>query len=247
MKNIVCFDTETTGVDTQKDKIIQIAMVKFDRNNFETIDKLNSYIIPDGEWDIPQEAIDVHGLTKDFILKNGVPIKEIANKIINFFNDCDILTYNGNSFDVAILLNNLNAIGINWNLPDCKYYDAFIIEKQLHSFKLTDVYKRYYNEDFAAHDAFADVNATIKVFKKQLEINQEQIENSNLDILSPEGFIKRNDSGEIVFAKGKYANKTIYEICKTDKDYINWLWYKSNISEITKNNIKKAYQSKNNK
>ena len=34
MKNIVCFDLETTGLDRNKDQIIQISMIKFNPKNF---------------------------------------------------------------------------------------------------------------------------------------------------------------------------------------------------------------------
>ena len=241
MKNIVCFDTETTGVDTQKDKIIQIAMVKFNPENYQTVDTFQKYTIPEGEWSIPPEATEVHHLTKEFILEKGVPFKDVAQQIIDFFNDCDILSYNGNTFDVAILQNNLAAIGIDWKLPECKYYDSMIIEKKIHGMRLVDVYHRYFGEDFEAHDAFADVNATIKVFQKQMETSKEIIETMDLDILSPDGFLKRNADNIVVFAFGKYKDKPVHEICNTDKGYIRWIW-DQNFSPITKQSIEKAYR-----
>lgn len=241
MKNIVCFDTETTGVDIQKDKIIQIAMVKFDSENFQTVDSFQKYTIPEGDFVIPPEATEVHHLTKEFILQNGVPFNDVAQQIIDFFDGCDILSYNGNNFDVAILQNNLAAVGVKWTLPDCKYYDSMIIEKKIFGMKLVDVYHRYYNEDFEAHDAFADVNATIKVFQKQMEQHKDLIDSMDLDILSPDGFLKRNADNIVVFAYGKYKNRPVHEICQTDKAYIRWIWDKD-FSPITKQNIEKAYR-----
>ena len=244
MKNIVCFDTETTGVDIQKDKIIQIAMVKFDPENYQTVETLQKYTIPEGDWDIPPEATEVHHLTKEFILQNGVPFKSVAHDIIAFFDGCDILSYNGNNFDVAILQNNLEAVGVKWTLPDCKYYDSMIIEKKIHGMRLVDVYNRYFGEDFEAHDAFADVNATIKVFQKQMETHKETIDNMNLEILSPDGFLKRDQNNEVVFAFGKYKDKPVYQICSSDAGYIRWIW-EQNFSPITKQNIEKAYKQHN--
>ena len=84
MKNIVCFDTETTGVDIQKDKIIQIAMVKFDSENFQTVDSFQKYTIPEGDFVIPPEATEVHHLTKEFILQNGVPLKMWLSRLSTF-------------------------------------------------------------------------------------------------------------------------------------------------------------------
>lgn len=245
MKPIVCFDTETTGVDTSNDKIIQIAMVKFNPDNYQTIGTLQHYTIPDGEWSIPPSATEVHHLTKEFILQNGVPFNSVAQEIIAFFEGCDILTYNGNNFDLIILQNNLKSIGIDWTIPDCKLYDSLVIEKKINGMRLVDVYQRYFGEEFEAHDAFADVNATIKVFEQQMTKHKDVVETIDFSMLSPDGFIKRNADGIVVFAKGKYKDKPVHEVCENDKPYINWIWEKD-FSPITKENIKKAYYSHKN-
>jgi len=49
---IVCFDLETTGLDKYNDKIIEVAMIKFDENTFEVIDSYSSFVDP--ERDIPE-------------------------------------------------------------------------------------------------------------------------------------------------------------------------------------------------
>jgi DNA polymerase III alpha subunit (gram-positive type) len=43
---IVCFDLETTGLDKYNDKIIEIAMIKFDENTFDVVDTYSSFIDP---------------------------------------------------------------------------------------------------------------------------------------------------------------------------------------------------------
>jgi len=49
---IVCFDLETTGLDKYNDKIIEIAMIKFDEQTFEIIDSYSSFVDP--EIEIPE-------------------------------------------------------------------------------------------------------------------------------------------------------------------------------------------------
>jgi len=46
---IVCFDLETTGLDKYNDKIIELAMIKFDENTFEIIDSYSSFVDPERE------------------------------------------------------------------------------------------------------------------------------------------------------------------------------------------------------
>jgi DNA polymerase III epsilon subunit-like protein len=48
---IICIDLETTGLDKYNDKIIEVAMVKFDENSFEIVDTFSSLVNP--EIDIP--------------------------------------------------------------------------------------------------------------------------------------------------------------------------------------------------
>ena len=49
---IVCFDLETTGLDRYNDKIIEIAMVKFDEKTLEVVDRYSTFIDP--EIEIPE-------------------------------------------------------------------------------------------------------------------------------------------------------------------------------------------------
>jgi DNA polymerase-3 subunit epsilon len=102
------------------------------------------------------------------------------------------------------------------------------------------VYKRYTGEDFEnAHDALADVKATIIVFGYQCDQCPDLIEDDSFNIVSPEGFIKLTEKGELVFTTGKYKGKTTNEICETDPTYIKWIFEK--FSNCTRNSIKKAW------
>ena len=49
---IVCFDLETTGLDRYNDKIIEIAMVKFDEKTFEGLlcIRFSSYCHHSSPW-----------------------------------------------------------------------------------------------------------------------------------------------------------------------------------------------------
>ena len=74
---LVAFDTETTGLDVQKEHIIQLSLVKFDTDNWQVIDQRDWYILPEGEFSIPAEAEAVHHISKDFLLENGVSLRGV--------------------------------------------------------------------------------------------------------------------------------------------------------------------------
>ena len=93
---IVCFDTETTGLEVQKDHIIQLSLVKFDTETWEIIDQRDWYILPEGAFTIPAEAEAVHHISKEFLQEKGVSLRSVYEDLIAFTNGCDMLTYNGN-------------------------------------------------------------------------------------------------------------------------------------------------------
>ena len=53
----VVFDTETTGLDVQKEHIIQLSLVKFDTADWHVIDTRDWYILPEGEFTTPKASI----------------------------------------------------------------------------------------------------------------------------------------------------------------------------------------------
>ena len=231
-KNIVCFDVETTGLSPTEDYIIQLAMVKFDAKTFEQIDSRNWYIEPAHAYEITSGAYDAHGLTKEFLKENGVSIKDIAPDILKFVEDSDYLTYNGNTFDVKFLYKDLALFGFEFPINGKVFYDAFALYKMYHPSTLSAVYKSYTGEDLdGAHNAFTDVNATIKVFeciqKEQEKSLDEWSQIKECQMLSPEGSIRRatnmGEDGEyIVFAQGKYKDAEFCEVLKKDPGYIKW-------------------------
>ena len=125
MKDIVAFDLETTGLDRVKDQIIQIACIKFNRETKKVINKIMYYVQPVGEYDITIQAYKKHGIKKE-LLKDKPHFKDIAQEISDFFNDCVILSYNGNNVDVPFLKYEFLKVGIDWNVLGCKFYDAFL-------------------------------------------------------------------------------------------------------------------------
>ena len=253
-KNIVTFDVETTGLHPQEDYIIQLAMVKIAADTFQTIDTRKWYIKPIHAYTITQGAFEAHGLTKEFIEANGVNLKDIAPEIIEFVKDCDYLTYNGNSFDVKFIHKDLAIVGYEFPMEGKVFYDAFSIYKIYHPSTLSAVYKIMTGKELEdAHDALADVKATIAVFealqKEQNVSLQELAEMKENQMLSPEGSIRRatnmgEDGDYIVFAIGKYKDAEICAVLQKDYGYVKW--FLTNVaSDYTKNVLREYCKRKN--
>lgn len=238
--NIVAFDLETTGLNTQTDHIIQIGLVKFDKSTYEELGHIMFYIKPETNFSIDPYAQEKHGISKDFVIENGVLLRDVWSEISEFIGDCDILSYNGNSFDVPMLYNNLKRYNLEFDFVSRKYYDSMVVERKRIQYKLSETYKRYTGEELEdAHDALADVRATVQVFKHQFEQVPDMFNDTEFTMISPEGFVKINDDNELVFTSGKYRGKRTNDICKTDPSYIRWVVEK--FSSITVETIKNAW------
>lgn len=98
MREIV-LDTETTGLDPESgDRIVEIGAVEL-FGHVPTGKTYHQYIYP--ERSVPQEAIQVHGLTDEF-LKDKPVFKAVAQDFIDFIGDAKLVIHNA-TFDMKFL------------------------------------------------------------------------------------------------------------------------------------------------
>lgn len=249
-KNIVAFDVETTGLDTSNDFVIQLAAIKINEN-FEIIDEFVEFVRPANSFEISEGALEKHGFTKEYIMDNGRSMYNVGKEFMEFIDNCDMLSYNGNHFDIKILSKDLRAVGYEISINDRIFYDSLALERILNSNKLEAVYERYTGKKLEfAHNALYDVYATIEVFKHQInkfaeqDITLDQImEFDESKIFCIDGMIKK-DGEKILFAKGKYKDTEFMEVAKQDVGYIKWFMNNPGFDISTKN-ILKDYYAKN--
>ena len=90
---LVFFDLETTGVDTAKDRIVEISMVKVMPNGDEIV--RTRRINP--QMPIPAEATAIHHITDEDV-KNEPTFAQIAKSLSQFIEGCDFGGFNSNRF-----------------------------------------------------------------------------------------------------------------------------------------------------
>lgn len=189
---LLVFDTETTGVDTDNDRIVQLFIAVCDgQGNF--LDTWEWIINPG--VDVPKEASDVHGFTTEYLRQNGRDPKEALKEAWNIFTDYPSLTwiaYNL-SFDLSILDSELaRHFGYTdfgtWAEESTKLFDPYLVDRVKDKYrkgarKLENL-AEHYGVPFdpeAAHKADYDVLVTAKVAvavarKYGVPSNQEQSE-----------------------------------------------------------------------
>lgn len=235
-KPLAFFDLETTGVDPMNDRIVQIAVIKLNPDG----SSIEKEMLINPEMPIPFEASEVHGITDDMVA-NSPKFRQVAKAIFAFFEGCDIAGYNSNNFDVPFLAASFERCGMSFPSEDTKLIDMLAIERKLNPNTLEAVYKRYTGNILVdAHDALADVRATLTVFEhqiKKLPKTLEEIEtlqNDGRKRADIAGRLMYNDSGDLCFAFGKNKDKKV----KLHVDYAHWM-LGQNFPEQTKTLLRK--------
>ena len=139
LKNSLCvFDLETTGLQVTKDRIVQIAALKIHPDGTE--EQLNLVVNP--EMEIPQEVIDIHGITNEMAIK-APTFRALAEQIKSFFGDSDLAGYNSNKFDIPVLAEEFLRVGIEFDLTQRAFIDVQNIFHKMEQRTLVAAYKFY--------------------------------------------------------------------------------------------------------
>lgn len=241
-KYIVAFDIETTGLDRSKDQIIQISLAKFDRETYEIADTFDSYVQPLGNYSIGLAGYFKHGVKPEF-LKDKPHLKDIAQDIIDFIGDNDILGYNSCRFDIPFLKCELNKYGYDIDFTKRKCYDSFIEENRINGNSLEKTFERYVGnsmlaEGLEAHNSLSDIKATITVFKHQNKTNTV----TPVPMFGEDGIIQEKEfRGELkpCFTIGKYSSLSIEFVAEIDQSYLKWaISDKCSFTQSTKDFVK---------
>ncbi len=233
-KSLCVFDLETTGLQINTDRIVQIAIIKLNPSGERT--ELNQLINP--EMTIPQEVIDIHGVSNELI-QDKPTFSQFAPELIEFIGDADLAGYNSNKFDIPVLAEEFLRVGINFDFSFRKFIDIQNIFHKMEQRTLAAAYKFYCGEEMKnAHDALYDTQATLDVFLAQLERYKETPElKSKTDVTSLAEFsragtfelidlagrLAKNEKGEAVYNFGKHKGKTIKEVSKIEPGYFGWM------------------------
>ena len=213
-KPLVIFDLETTGLDLVRDRIIQISYIKVGVDGSE---KRGDHIINPGIM-IPKEVEELTGVTNE-VVKDKPNFKMLAQSLCNEFEGCDFAGFNSNRFDIPMLAEEFLRVGINFDFSKCRMIDAQVIFHKMEKRNLAAAYKFYcgrkMEEDFEAHRADQDTEATYRVLQGQLDMynpeTQEEEERripNDMDVLNE--FSKMNNNvdfaGRIVWSETKGPN-----------------------------------------
>lgn len=226
---IIFFDLETTGLDIQNDRIVEISTIKL--NIDESIEEKTRRVNP--LIPIPAEATAVHHITDEDVC-NEPCFKQIAKSLAKYFEGCDIAGFNSNRFDIPMLDEEFQRADVDFDFSKVHFIDVQTIFHKKEPRNLVAAYKFYCDKELgdSAHSANGDTKATYEVFLAQLEkyddlpvesvekLSEFASQTRNVDLA---GRLIYNEQKQEVINFGKYKGKVAEEVLKKDPGYYAWI------------------------
>lgn len=241
-KPIIIFDLETTGLDIINDRIIQISYIKVKPNQEEI--RKDYHVNP--ERAISEDITKLTGISNEDVAE-APTFKALAPSLYEDFKGCDFAGFNSNHFDIPMLAEEFYRAGIDFDFQKSRLIDIQTIYHKMERRNLAAAYKFYcgrkMEDDFEAHRADNDTEATYRVMQGMLDMyqpgRQEEEERqlpNDMEILST--FSKNNDNvdfmGRMVWKEVKDKNGRVMldeNGNPIKKEYFNFGKYKGQMVE----------------
>ncbi|MBF0489261.1 MAG: 3'-5' exonuclease [Candidatus Omnitrophica bacterium] len=225
---LVVLDLETTGIWIEKDRIIEIALIKLNPDG--TREQLTTRVNP--VMAIPAKATEITGITQEDV-KDAPAFGAIAGKVLQFIGDADIGGFNVERFDLPLLAREFMDAGLQFDFSQRTIYDAQKIYHLHNKRDLTAAYAFYCHEELKdAHSALADTQATLDILEEQIKRygKDESVESLKVFDYEPNKEYFDSDrkfrwwNGDLYMTFGKYARKEpLKVIAKKDPSYLQWV------------------------
>ncbi len=161
-EQFICVDCETTGLDTDKDSVIEVAVALFTFD--KVIEDYESLVDPQVE--IPASSIEIHNITPDMV-KGKPRIREVLPQVLKLIGDHVIIGH-GVKFDIDMLTKAAERYDVPCSLHKNKVIDTLRLARlygDSPSNSLERLGLHFHVESDGAHRAMSDVRVNIEVFK----------------------------------------------------------------------------------
>jgi DNA polymerase-3 subunit epsilon len=173
-KDLVWFDTETTGLNAESNGIIEIACVRTSPDASEIIDEYQTKIVIEPErYIVDDEALRINGYTKEK-WASACSLEQAMIDVVDRMPFGVQLAGHNVPFDLAFLKFSLKRCGLK--VPNFYYHTVdtmslghpLVVKGHIPNVKLVTLSNFFGVEHIDAHTAMADVKACIGVYRKIL-------------------------------------------------------------------------------
>jgi DNA polymerase III subunit epsilon len=240
LRKPLCFlDLETTGINVQKDRIVELCIAKAKPDgSVEVKTRRVNPTIP-----IPLESSLIHGIY-DQDVADEPAFKQIAKSLAQFLEGADLAGFNSNRFDIPMLVEEFLRAEVDFDIQNRRLIDVQRIYHLMEPRNLSAAYKFYTGKILeGAHGAEADTLATLEVLDAQVQkyegttIKNDKGEEyqpvkNDMDALHQItsahiiDFAQRmayNKDGIEVFNFGKHAGRPVLQVLKQEPNYYDWI------------------------
>ena len=234
--SLVVLDLETTGTWIEKDRIIEIGMVKCltSGTDFPGEQARETFVrrVNPG-LPIPAVVTQITGIS-DSDVAHEPPFRDVAREVLAFIGDADFAGFNVERFDLPLLEREVFDAGLRLEWRHRTVYDCQKIYHIHEKRDLKAAYKFYCQKELVnAHSAFGDTEAALEILSAQIQKyggGNEYVESlidfdyePSADFFDDERKF-RWWNGELYPVFGKYGRKhCLREILQKDRAYLEWL------------------------
>ena len=225
-KPLAILDLETTGISPDRDRIVEVGVVKaLPGGGMDIRTRRVNPCIP-----IPRAATAVHGIC-DADVANEPTFRQIAKGLGLFLEGCDLAGFNIRRFDLPFLNAEFIRAGIGFSVRGRNVVDAMEIFHTEEQRNLTGAVKFYLGERHEnAHGAEADSLATARVLDAMAgryphlpgsiaDIDRSMRPANQMDVAGNFERVR----GKTRFAFGKHQGKLLADVVREDVPYLEWM------------------------
>lgn len=166
-RGFVVVDVETTGLNSERNKIIEIAAIKV----LDTTTNSHTYFssLVKIKTKVPEKIVEITGITDEMLKKDGEDIDGVMKFFAEFVGDLPVVAYNA-EFDKSFIQITAEKTGVTLQN---EFHCALKMMREawpgLPSYKLANVSKSLSFADEANHRALGDCKKTLIVYVACLE------------------------------------------------------------------------------
>ena len=216
---LVLFDTETTGLQYNRDEIIEFAAVVVEQCNGEvTVTReYDELITLSPGMTVPPEIEKLTGISNEDILQRGIPKAQLCRDIAEMLSGNTLLIAYNAHFDLCFLFYLLLRSGDVSILKGKDKLDLLTVYKDRHSYphKLCNAIEVYGLSDSVvnSHRAVDDVIATVAVMKEMEKERDDFMAYINLFGYNPKYGISGKPIGSVTYKPQRFdPPKPLYEM-----------------------------------
>ncbi|MCI4669357.1 MAG: GIY-YIG nuclease family protein [Bacteroidia bacterium] len=166
-KDFAIIDLETTGGDPSSDRITEIAIARF--NGEEVVETFTSLVNPG--MPIPEFITRITGIDNEMV-REAPKFYEIAKRVVEMTQGAVFVAHNVR-FDYSFIQKEFRQLGYTFSRPQlCTIKLSKKVLPDLKSYSLSNLCKSLKIKNEAPHRAWGDVDATVKLFKHLIGVDE---------------------------------------------------------------------------